>query len=152
MKRMLKQLLLAGVAPLLMAALWMDEQPSFKPYQAPVLTPPATAVPFSATTIVSPAAELQNPVPPDAASLAQGQEFFTIYCALCHGETSDKPGLVGARLKPPPPGLTPDVLKERGDTHLFRVIANGFGRMPPFKEKLAPQERWHLINFLRTRQ
>ena len=146
------RMIILVVAPLLMAALWMDEQPSFKPYQEPVLLPPVTAVPFSGAKIGAKEDDQHNPVPPGAASLAQGKTFFAIYCALCHGETSDKPGLVGARLKPPPPGLTPAVLKDRSDAQLFRVIANGFGRMPPFKEKLAPQERWHLINFLRTRQ
>lgn len=139
------------IAPLLMAALWMDQQPSFQPYEAPVLTPPATAVPFSGTEIVSPAAELQNPVIPGAASLAQGETLFAIHCALCHGETSLKPGLVGSKLKPPPPGLDHDLLKDRSDSHLFSAISNGFGRMPPFKEKLSPQERWHLVNFLRVR-
>lgn len=139
------------VAPLLMAALWMDEQPSFKPYQAPVLAPPGTAVPFSGTAIVSPAAEQQNPVAPGAASLAQGQMLFAIHCALCHGETPANPGPVGAKLKPPPPGLNPELLKSRSDSHLFNAISNGYGRMPPFKEKLSPQERWHLVNSLRVR-
>ena len=139
------------VAPLLMAALWMDEQPSFKPYEAPVLVPPATAVPFSGTEIISPATERQNPVTPGAASLAQGKALFAIHCALCHGETPAKLGLVGSKLQPPPPGLDRDLLKERSDSHLFMAISNGFGRMPPFKEKLSPQERWHLVNFLRVR-
>jgi mono/diheme cytochrome c family protein len=144
-------MLILVVAPLLMAALWMDQQPSFKPYEAPVLVAPATAITFSPTEIVSPAAERHNPVPPDAVSLAQGKTLFAIHCALCHGETPIKPGLVGSKLQPPPPGLDHDLLKSRSDSHLFNAISNGFGRMPPFKEKLAPQERWHLVNFLRAR-
>jgi len=140
------------VAPLLMAALWMDHQPTFKPYQEPVLVPPVSAVPFSGTAIVSISADLQNPVAPSAASLAQGKRLFAIHCALCHGETSVQPGLVGNKLKPPPPGLNHDLLKERSDSQLFQAISNGFGRMPPFKAKLAPQERWHLVNFLRIRK
>ena len=39
MKRIARLAILAA-APLLMAALWMDEQPSYKPYEAPVLAPP----------------------------------------------------------------------------------------------------------------
>ena len=140
------------IAPLLMAALWMDEQPSFQPYEAPVLVPPVTAVPFSGTAILSPAADLHNPVIPGAASLAQGKALFAIHCALCHGETPANPGPVGAKLQPPPPGLDSGLLKERSDSHLFNAISNGYGRMPPFKEKLTPQERWRLVNFLRTRQ
>lgn len=140
------------IAPLLMAALWMDEQPSFQPYEAPVLPPPGTAVPFSGTEIVSPAVELQNPLTPGAASLAQGEKLFAIHCALCHGETPAKPGLVGSKLTPPPPGLDQDRLKGRSDSLLYNAISNGFGRMPPFKGKLSPQECWHLVNFLRGRK
>ena len=140
------------VAPLLMAALWMDQQPAFKPYQEPVLVPPVTAVPFSATEIVSRSVDLQNPVAPGAASLAQGKTLFAIDCALCHGETSVQPGLVGDKLKPPPPGLNHELLKERSDSQLFNAITNGFGRMPPFRAKLSPQERWHLVNYLRSRK
>lgn len=139
------------VAPLLLAALWMDQQPAFKPYAEPLLVPPVTAIPFSSTEIVAAHAEVQNPIAPTAQSQAQGQALFAIYCALCHGETPATPGLVGNKLQPPPPGLNPGLLKERSDSQLFMAISNGFGRMPPFKTKLAPPERWHLVNFLRTR-
>jgi mono/diheme cytochrome c family protein len=148
----LARMVILVFAPLLMAALWMDQQPTFKPYAEPVLVPPVTAVPFSGTAIVSPAADLQNPVTASVASLAQGKTLFANNCALCHGETSLQPGLVGNKLKPPPPGLNRELLKERSDSQLFKAISNGFGRMPPFKSKLAPLERWHLVNFLRTRQ
>lgn len=145
------KIMILAIAPLLTAALWMDQQPAFKPYQEPVLVSPATAVPFAATMSVSLPGDLQNPVTPSAASLAEGKQLFTVQCALCHGETSLQPGLVGTKLKPPPPGLNAELLKQRSDAHIFNAISNGFGRMPPFKAKLSPQERWQLINFLRTR-
>lgn len=139
-------------APLLLAALWMDHQPAYKPYQAPVLTPPATAVPFSATETAPQETAQRNPVPPDEASLASGKLLFEINCALCHGQTSARPGQVGTKLKPPPPGLDPKLVQSRSDAHIFTAITNGFGRMPPFKGKISPAERWDLVNFLRTRQ
>jgi mono/diheme cytochrome c family protein len=71
---------------------------------------------------------------------------------MCHGQTSARPGAVGTRLKPPPPGLNRELVQGRSDSHIFNAITNGFGRMPPFKDKLAPLERWDLVNFLRTRQ
>jgi hypothetical protein len=42
-------------------------------------------------------------------------------------------------------------VKGRSDSHIFNAITNGFGRMPSFKGKISPLERWDLINFLRTR-
>lgn len=146
------RVIILAAAPLLMASYWMDKQPSYKPYQTPVLTPPATAVPFSAKQIDSSQSGLQNPVSPTNASLSHGKALFDIYCALCHGQTSASPGPVGMKLKPPPPGLDRAVIKERSDSQIFNAIDNGFGRMPPFKGKISLSERRDLVNFLRTRQ
>jgi mono/diheme cytochrome c family protein len=151
MKRVAKIAILAA-APLLMAALWMDDQPSYRPYKAPVLSPPAGSVPVSGKEIISREAELQNPVTPTAASLAQGKTLFDINCAMCHGLTSAKLGLVGQKLKPPPPGLDQEMVQRLGNSEIFKAITFGFGRMPPFQDKLMPHERWDLVNFLRTRK
>ena len=151
MKR-LALLLILVFAPLLMAAIWMDHQQSYKPYEAPVLAPPAGAVPVSGKEIVSGEAELKNPVAPTEASLAQGKMLFETNCAICHGMTSAERGPVGKKLVPPPPGLDHDMVKGLSDAVIFSAITNGFGRMPVFKDKLVPEERWMLVNYLRTRK
>ncbi len=150
MRHILKLVILAA-APLLMAALWMDEQPTYKPYQTPVLSPPAGSVPVTGREVVSQDSEPKNPLTPTEASLAQGKALFTINCAMCHGQTSAEPGAVGKKLSPPAPGLEHEQVRERSDAHIFKAITFGFGRMPPFKDKLSPRERWDLVNFLRTR-
>lgn len=147
--RRITRLAVLAVAPLLTAALWMDDQPSYKAYEPPVPASPAGSVPFSGA---EPGGRGSQPAPPTAESLAQGKELFAIYCALCHGQTPAHPGPVGTKLKPPPPGLDQELLKKRSDIHIFNAITQGFGRMPPFRDKLAPQERWSLVNFLRTRK
>ncbi len=146
------KLAVLATAPLLLAALWMDEQSSYKAYKAPILSPPAGSVPVSGKEIVSPEDVLQNPVPPTRASLAEGKSLFDINCAMCHGQSSAKPGPVGQKLSPPPPGLGHDLVRSLGDSDIFKALTFGFGRMPPFKEKLMPRERWSLVNFLRTRK
>jgi mono/diheme cytochrome c family protein len=150
--RHLVKLVILAAAPLLMAALWMDKQPSYKPYQEPLLSPPVGSVPITGRETVSQASELKNPLTPNPASLAQGKALFTINCAMCHGQTPAERGPVGKKLKPPPPGLDQDLVRERSDAHIFKAITFGFGRMPPFKDKLSPRERWELVNFLRTRK
>jgi mono/diheme cytochrome c family protein len=145
-------LAIMAVAPLLMAALWMDKQPSFKPYREPVLLPPVGSVPVSGKEIISQDTELKNPLAPTEASLAKGKVLFAINCAMCHGQISAVPGPVGKKLLPPPPGLDQNLVQERSDAHIFKAITFGFGRMPPFKDKLSPGERWELVNFLRTRK
>jgi mono/diheme cytochrome c family protein len=146
------QLVILMAAPLLMAAIWMDDQQSYKPYKAPVLSPPAGAVPVTGKEIVSQESELRNPMTPTAASLSQGKALFEINCVICHGQTSAERGLVGKKLVPPPPGLDHDMVRGLSDSTIFKAITFGFGRMPAFKDKLMPQERWDLVNFLRSRK
>lgn len=117
MRRITKWVILA-TAPLLIAALWMDDQPSYKAYQAPVLAPPVTAVPVSGKEIVSREAELINPVAPTKDSLVQGKTLFEINCAMCHGLTSAELGPVGKRLSPPAPGLSHAIVQSRSDSHI----------------------------------
>jgi mono/diheme cytochrome c family protein len=145
-------LVILAATPLLMAALGMDEQPSYKAYEAPVLVPPSTAVPVSGKEIVSPDATLKNPFSPSKESLAQGKKLFGINCAMCHGATSAERGPVGKKLVPPPPGLGHDMVRNLGDSDIFKAITFGFGRMPPFLDRLSPGERWDLVNYLRTRK
>ena len=151
MKCIVKLIILAA-APLLTAALWMDEQPSYKPYKALAPPPPKGSVPVSGKEIVSREALLQNPVAPTTASIEEGKRLFDINCAMCHGHTSDRRGPVGLKLSPPPPGLDRDLMQGLSDSDIFKAITFGFGRMPPFQDKLMPRERWSLVNFLRTRK
>jgi len=145
-------LVITAVAPLLTAAFWMDRQPSVKPYDAPVLAPPPDSVPVTGREIVTRSSELENPVKPTTDSLAEGAALFGINCAMCHGRTSAEPGPVGKKLNPPPPGLNHELVSGLPDAFIFRAVTFGFGRMPPFRDRLSPRERWLLVNFLRTRR
>ena len=137
------------VSPLLTAALWMDNQPSHRAYRAPALRAPAGSVPVSGREAAE--AGKLNPVPSSAANLALGKALFTINCAMCHGATSAKPGPVGQKLVPPPPGLDRAMVQGLSDPEIFQALTLGFGRMPPFRDKLSVVERWSLVNYLRTR-
>ncbi len=152
MKYILKLIVLFAVVPFLMAAIWMDDQQSYKPFKAPVLAPPSGAVPVTGREIVSQESELRNPVPPSIASLEEGKALFETNCVICHGQTSAERGPVGKKLVPPPPGLDQGMVKDLSDSVIFKAITFGFGRMPVFQDKLTPQERWNLVNFLRTRK
>jgi mono/diheme cytochrome c family protein len=148
----LSRLFILAIAPLLLAALFMDDQPSFRPYEAPVAAPPAGAVPVTGRKAGERKPDLRNPVPPTAGSLAQGKALFEINCAMCHGLMSDERGRAGRKLTPPPPGLDRELLRSRSDAHIYNAVTFGFGRMPAFGDKLTPRERWDLVNHLRTRK
>ncbi|HJV33459.1 cytochrome c [Geomonas sp.] len=145
-------LLIVAAAPLLTAALWMDNQPVYKPFRSPALPKPEGSVPVTGTEGSEPLSGQKNPVPASESSLAQGKVLFEINCAMCHGPTSAKRGPVGLKLNPPPPALDHEMVQALDDSVIFNAVTAGFGRMPAFRSKLTIEERWHLINYLRTRQ
>jgi cytochrome c len=151
MKRV-AQLIVLAMVPFLAAAIWLDNQQSYKPYQAPVLAPPAGAVPVTGREIVTPDSTLKDPVPRTAESVSAGKTLFETNCIFCHGRTSAERGPVGKKLNPPPPGLDRGMVRGLDDSAIFKVLTFGFGRMPVFRDKLTPRERWDLVNFLRTRR
>ncbi len=97
---------------------------------------------------------LVNPIPPNRESVAAGQAIYRVQCLQCHGPTGRGDGPVGLTLIPPPadlylhtqPGVHPD-------GRLFNWITNGFAsdsQMPLFKDILTDEERWNLVNYIRT--
>ncbi len=148
-----KQTILA--AALLMAGLLngcedMHEQPSFKAYEAPRLAPPAAAVPVQGEEVVSWGSILENPVAATPESIRRGEALFAVNCALCHGTRQSYPGKVGVRYQPPPPNLYDMRTRNLGASDLYKRITLGFGRMPAFANWLPNEERWHLVNYLKT--
>ena len=143
--------LLIAAAPLLLAAVWMDQQPSYKPYEAPLLSPPADSVPVSGQELADPKIIPSNPTEPDADSVTRGAELFLINCSFCHGSEAGPPGPVGRKLQPPAPTLPAQRLAQLSDGELFQRVTFGVGRMPAFRLRLEPAERWDLVNYLRSR-
>ena len=97
---------------------------------------------------------LVNPIPPNRESIATGQAIYHVQCLQCHGPTGRGDGPVGLTLNPPPadlyqhtqPGVHPD-------GRLYDWITNGFSgnsQMPVFKDILTDEERWNVINYIRT--
>ena len=97
---------------------------------------------------------LANPIPPNRESIAAGQAIYRVQCLQCHGPTGRGDGPVGLTLNPPPadlyqhtqPGVHPD-------GRLYDWITNGFpgnSQMPVFKNILTDEERWNIINYIRT--
>jgi cytochrome c5 len=99
------------------------------------------------------AAKLRNPVPANAASITAGEQLFRKYCRVCHGATGrgDSP----AAPKDMTPSNLTDATWDRGssDGEIFVVIQEGAGpdfKMKGLKGKIADQDSWHLVNFVRS--
>jgi mono/diheme cytochrome c family protein len=91
-----------------------------------------------------------NPIKPAPESLEIGRRHWLTFCVPCHGEGGKGDGTV-TRLFVPPPDLTnPGLQRIRTDGYYFHYIAAGGPVMPAYGEALSPEERWHVVNYLRT--
>jgi putative copper resistance protein D len=89
-------------------------------------------------------------IPYHATSIAEGKALFAAHCAVCHGAQGAGDGPAAAALQPRPPDLRAHhvALHTAGD--IFWWITHGLPPMPAFGQRLDPEERWHLVNFLRA--
>jgi copper transport protein len=94
---------------------------------------------------------LANPVPVSNESVAAGKALYMQNCAVCHGATGHGDGPAARALNPAPFDLTVHV-GLHADGVLWGWITDGIPRtaMPAWKDKLTDQQRWDLVNFLRT--
>lgn len=96
------------------------------------------------------AATRKNPVPATPESVARGGELYTIYCTPCHGPGGKGDGLVATKFVPSPDLSNPDLQKARTDGYWQNQLSVGGAIMPGYAEALSVEERWHVVNFLRT--
>jgi mono/diheme cytochrome c family protein len=95
--------------------------------------------------------DLKNPVPASPASLARGKEIFLARCAPCHGPEGRGGGPV-SKFFPEAPDFAYNTIRRRTDGFLWGTISYGGKAMPPQREGLTAEERWHLVNHVRAIQ
>jgi mono/diheme cytochrome c family protein len=127
----------------------MNEQFSYGYEQGPRLAAPAESVPVQGPDLIA-GEPASLPVPSSPNSLQRGKTLFGINCVMCHGAGGTGNGAVGAFFNPKPFNLTSSAVQNLQDNELFLVITQGFGVMPPAAENLSPEERWDVINYVRT--
>jgi copper transport protein len=97
--------------------------------------------------------DLANPIPPNADSVATGKAVYATNCVPCHGVSGKGDGPIGITLNPRPADLTIHAVPGvHSDGQLYEWITNGFpgSVMPAFKKVLSDDDRWNLVNFIRT--
>ena len=108
----------------------------------------AMAAPKEAWNAPARAAAKKNPVAADATSIGRGKSVYVAECASCHGNSGRGDGPQAKDLEVSPGDMTK--LGSQSDGALFWKISEGKKPMASFSGKLSEQQRWDVINYLRT--
>ena len=95
------------------------------------------------------AKELKNPLS-DKASINKGKAIYKTRCVVCHGEKGKGDGPAGKALNPPAADHSSAAVQAQTDGELFWKISEGRGPMVGWKLILSEEERWQLVNYIRT--
>jgi mono/diheme cytochrome c family protein len=93
----------------------------------------------------------QNPTKSTSTSIALGKKIYGFDCAMCHGKDGDGKGdladSMGLKLRD---YRDPATLKDLTDGELYYLLTKGKGKMPGDEDRMKPEQRWNLINYLRS--
>lgn len=139
----------------------MMNQPSIKPQEG-VMTPfphrsvPVTGIPTKVANREE-AKSLVNPIPATADSIKKGRTLFRIYCSACHGLSGKADSPISPKIGAI--DLTDDyVQKTLTEGWVWGTITFGSYVMPAYgvpgeqggSNDLSVEERWHVVNFVKT--
>jgi len=96
------------------------------------------------------AARKQNPTPADEKSIARGKELFTVGCLPCHGPSGRGDGPAAASLERKPGNLSDSKMWQQTDGAIFWKMSAGNAPMPAFQEAFSEEQRWDIVNYVRT--
>ena len=137
----------------------MHYQPSQRHLEPERRTVPPGAVPISGARprlTFEQAADLPNPAPRTPETLARAAELYRVDCATCHGADGRGDGPLAPYYRDNPlapvgpTDLASPRVRQRTDGQLYWLIANGIGNMPRFGERLAEQDLWALVTYVRA--
>ena len=88
--------------------------------------------------------------------ITHGKQLYNIYCAICHGEKGNGDGYLvredGGKFPAMPANFLSDDLKNSSDGRYYYTIMKGRNMMEPFNDKLDYEERWEVIQYIRSLQ
>ncbi len=92
------------------------------------------------------------PFPVTREVLERGRERYDIYCAVCHGPGGDADGVVVQRGFARPASFHEQRLVDQPPGYFVDVIANGFGRMYSYEDRVPAPDRWAIAAYVRVLQ
>jgi mono/diheme cytochrome c family protein len=87
-------------------------------------------------------------------NMQAGQETYTIYCAICHGDSGNGKGVIADPRYGYPTivSLLLSRIAEQPDGEIFNTITHGKNTMGPYGAKIRVEDRWKVIMYVRALQ
>ncbi|MFI5153490.1 MAG: c-type cytochrome [Chitinophagales bacterium] len=93
---------------------------------------------------------LANPLSGNAGALPDAKKLYTSYCVPCHGDKGKGDGPAAPGLNPRPADHSSATVQSESDGALFWKLSEGHMPMPSYKNAFSEQQRWGLVNYIRT--
>jgi mono/diheme cytochrome c family protein len=93
---------------------------------------------------------LENPLKGDEAATKSGKKLYKQFCSICHGDKGKGDGMAGLSLMPKPANFTTEAIQAQSDGALFWKMTEGRAPMASYRETLKENQRWQLVNYIRT--
>jgi mono/diheme cytochrome c family protein len=84
--------------------------------------------------------------------LIHGKHRFMIYCVVCHDPLGTGRGKIVERGYTQPPSYHIERLRLAPVGHFFRVMTEGYGSMPEYKQQIPVRDRWAIAAYIRALQ
>jgi mono/diheme cytochrome c family protein len=84
--------------------------------------------------------------------IQRGKNRFEIYCAPCHGVLGDGNGITKSYGMLVTPSYHDDRLRALAEGEIFNTITHGKNTMFAYGDKLAPDDRWAVVAYVRALQ
>lgn len=141
----------------------MTEQPIIKPFnENGLIAPPVGSVAVDQWDPVPQRAnfmtgeqDMENPIEATEESVKQGQALFEIYCISCHGrQMQNTPEYQSPVQAKGMPGVNIQTITaaRRNDGYIYSTLSHGSAIMQRYSFHLSPEERWHVVNYIRHLQ
>lgn len=96
------------------------------------------------------ASRKKNPISADEKSIAAGKAIYVRDCLSCHGVIGRGDGPAAKDLPKKCGDLSDPKMWEQTDGALFWKISEGRAPMTGYEKLLSEEDRWHVVNYLRT--
>jgi mono/diheme cytochrome c family protein len=93
---------------------------------------------------------IKNPLKGKPDAVAAGKKIYATYCAVCHGDKGKGNGMAAAGLNPKPADHTSAKFQSQSDGAIYWKLNTGRAPMASYEKTLTLQQRWQVVNFMRT--